>query len=109
MGALSLRDIGFYFNNKNKKWKNANSSIFLEFCALKLKENNYSIINVDINFICEKPKINKYVNQMKRNISKILPVKIKKISIKATTNEKVSLIGNGEAIAAESIILIKND
>ena len=65
LGALSLRDIGYHFNNKNIKWKNANSSIFLIFCSNKLKQKKYSIVNLDINFICEKPKISKYINAMK--------------------------------------------
>ena len=109
LGALSLRDIGYHFNNKNIKWKNANSSIFLIFCSNKLKQKKYSIVNLDINFICEKPKISKYINAMKKNISKILKIEENNISIKSTTNEKIGFIGKGEGIAAESIVLIKND
>ena len=107
LGALSKRDIGTYFNNKNKKWKNANSKIFMIFCKNLLDINNYEIINLDVNFISEKPKINKYHKKMKDNISRLLNIKIKDLSIKATTNEKVGFIGKGKAIAAESIIQIK--
>ena len=64
------------------------------------------ILNIDINFICEKPKISKYSKQMKENISKILNIKNNIISIKATTNEKIGFIGNGDGIAAEAIISI---
>ncbi len=109
LGSLSLKDIGFYFNNKNPKWKNANSRIFMEFCRKKLQEKNFKIINLDINFICESPNINKISYFMKTNISKILKIPTKIISIKATTNEKVSLIGNGKAIAAEAIVQIINE
>ena len=109
LGSLSLRDIGYYFNDNNKKWKNANSEIFIKFCANKLIEKGYKIVNLDINFICETPNINKISNKMKINLSKLLKLKTQQISIKATTNEKIALIGNGEGIAAESIVQIIND
>ena len=108
LGALSLRDIGYYFNNKNNKWKNMNSEFFIKFCKKQLDIKEYEIVNLDINFICEEPKINKYVVKMKSNISKLLNMDKKNIAIKATTNEKVGFIGKGEAIAAESIVQIKN-
>ena len=107
-GALSMRDIGYYFNDKNKKWKNANSKIFVEFCFNKLNEKKYKIVNLDINFICETPKINNLIILMKKNLSKILRISPKIISIKATTNEKTGIIGRGEAIAAQAIVQVVN-
>ncbi len=104
-----MRDIGYYFNNKNAKWKNANSSIFMKFCKKQLDYKKYKIINLDVNFICEKPKISKYVDKMKNNISRLLNIDKKNISIKATTNEKIGFIGKGEGIAAESIIQIRSE
>ncbi len=108
-GALSLRDIGYYFPNTEKKWKNANSSKFIFFCKKKLLERGFYITNIDINIIAEKPKITKYVSKMKINLAKMLNIKTKSISIKATTNEKIGFIGNGEGIAAEAITQITND
>ncbi len=108
-GALSMRDIGYHFPNTDKKWKNANSSKFIIYCRNKLKEKGYSIINLDINIITEKPKINKYVSRMIKNITRLLQIKNSSVSIKATTNEKIGFIGNGEGIAAESIVHITDD
>ncbi len=108
-GALSMRDIGFHFPNTNKKWKNADSSRFIKFCKMKLEENKFYITNLDINIIAEKPKISKYVMKMKIKISKLLNIEISKISIKATTNEKIGFIGNGQGIAAEAIVQISNE
>jgi len=88
LGSLSMNDIGYYFNNRNQKWKNANSNIFLYYCKKKLIENDFYIVNLDINFICEKPSIKKYKNKMIKNISNILAIPSETISIKATTNEK---------------------
>ena len=108
-GALSMRDIGYHFPNTNKKWKNANSSQFIIYCKKKLLEEGFCIINLDINIIAEKPKINKYVSRMRKRISDLLNINMNSISIKATTNEKIGFIGNGEGIAAEAIVQISNE
>ncbi len=108
-GALSMKDIGYYFSNNNEKWKNKNSIFFLKFAKDKLREKKYFIVNLDINFICEKPNINKYRKKMISNLSSILSIPEKIISIKATSNEKIGFIGDGLGIAAESIIQISNE
>ena len=108
-GALSMKDIGYYFPNKDIKWKNKNSEHFLKFAKIKLKEKKYFIANLDINFICEKPNINKYRKKMISKISDILKIPEKIISIKATSNEKIGFIGDGHGIAAESIVQITNE
>jgi len=64
---------------------------------------------LDINIIAEKPKISYYVKKMKLKIAQLLKINSKIISIKATTNEKIGFIGNGEGIAAEAIIQISNE
>ena len=108
-GALSMNDIGYYFSNKDSQWKNVNSKIFLNYCKKLLIKKGYKIINLDINIICEKPNINKYRDKMKKNLSKILSISEKIISIKATTNEKIGFIGNGKGIASEALIHICNE
>jgi len=109
LGALSMKDIGHFFNNKNPKWKNKNSKAFIEFCAQHLRKKYFRITNLDINFICESPNIGKIATKMKKNISLLLDMPLSRISIKATTNEKINFIGKGEGIAAESIVNIAND
>ncbi len=108
-GALSMNDIGFYFSNKDPQWKNKNSRFFLNFAKKKLIEHNFWIVNLDINFICEKPNISKYRSKMIKNISKVLNIPKTIISIKATSNEKLGFIGDGLGIAAESIVQITNE
>ena len=104
-----MNDIGYHFNNKNNKWKNASSTIFLNYCKKKLLEKGFYIVNLDINFIWEKPKIGKYKTKMIKNISRLLSIPTNIISIKATTNEKIGFIGDGLGIAAESIVQISNE
>ncbi len=108
-GALSMKDIGYYFSNSDPKWKNKNSIYFLKFAREKLRNKNFNIINLDINFICEKPNISKYRKKMIKKISSILQIPEKIISIKATSNEKIGFIGDGLGIAAESIVQISNE
>ena len=108
-GALSMKDIGYYFSNNNYKWKNKNSAHFLKFARDSLINNKYYIVNLDINFICEKPNINSHRVKMIKNISSILKIPENIISIKATSNEKVGFIGDGLGIAAESIVQISNE
>ena len=108
-GALSMRDIGYHFPNTDKKWKNADSSKFIIYCREKILEEGFFIKNLDVNIIAERPKISKYVSKMKKKISELLMIEKNIISIKATTNEKIGFIGNGEGIAAEAIIQISNE
>jgi len=103
-GALGIGDIGKIFKNNNIKWKNANSKIFLKYAKNKINQYKAKIINIDVNFICEKPTILFYSKKMKLNISKILEINYSQINIKATTNEKIGFIGKGKGIAAESIV-----
>ena len=108
-GALSMKDIGYYFSNKDPRWKNKNSEYFLKFAREKIKENNFYIVNLDVNIICEKPNINKYRKKMISKLSLLLKIPEEIISIKATSNEKIGFIGDGLGIAAESIIQITNE
>ncbi len=104
-----MKDIGYYFSNNSSKWRNKNSVHFLKFARDNLVKNNYYIVNLDINFLCEQPNINKHRNKMIKNLSSILKVPEKIISIKATSNEKIGFIGDGLGIAAESIVQISNE
>ena len=108
-GSLSMKDIGYYFSNNSSKWKNKNSIHFLKFARDNLIEKKFYIVNLDINFICEKPNIKKYEKKMIKKLSSILKIPEKIISIKATSNEKIGFIGDGLGIAAESIVQISNE
>jgi 2-C-methyl-D-erythritol 2,4-cyclodiphosphate synthase len=105
LGAIGLDDIGTYFPNTDIKYKNISSKIILEKVYKMCTKKGYNIINIDCMIIAEEPKISKYKKLMKRNISKI--VKSKNISIKATSNEGLGLIGKKQGIACISIVTVK--
>lgn len=103
LGAAGLHDIGHLFPNNNPKYKNISSIILLETVVSKLKSKKYKVNNVDITVIAEEPKIAPYCLKMKNILSKKLCIPAERISIKATTNEKMGFIGRGEGIAAIAI------
>jgi len=103
LGACKLGDIGKLFSNKNNKYKNIRSTILLKKVIELIKSKNFSINNVDINIIVQKPRIKKYSKRMIQTISKICEINSNQINIKGKTTEKLGLIGKGEAIACETI------
>ena len=103
LGACRLGDIGKLFSNKNKKYKNIRSTILLKKAIELIKSKDFSINNIDINIIAQKPKIKKYANKMINVISKICKISPTQINIKGKTTEKLGLIGKEKAIASEVI------
>tara|TARA_Y100000590_G_C15663680_1_gene993677 strand:- start:1029 stop:1511 length:483 start_codon:yes stop_codon:yes gene_type:complete len=106
LGALSKGDIGTFFPSSDDRWKNANSSIFLDYTVTLMEKENYKISNVDINIILEKPFLNNYILLMRKNLSSIMNIDYDFISIKATTSDKLGFIGNKEGIMATSTVLL---
>ena len=106
LGACKLGDIGKLFSNKNKKYKNIRSTILLKKIIELIKSKNFSINNIDINVIAQKPKIKKYAKKMIDTISKICEINPNQINIKGKTTEKLGLIGKEKAIASEVIVSV---
>jgi len=110
LGACKLGDIGKLFSDKNKKYKNIRSTILLKKVIALIKSKNFSINNIDINVIAQKPKIKKYSKKMIQTISKLCEINPNQINIKGKTTEKLGLIGKEKAIASEVIAsVIKYD
>ena len=106
LGAMRKKDIGTYFPSNKKKFKNIRSPKMLKPILEKLNKNNFLINNLDINLICEQPKVSKYRNQIVRSVSKLMQLDKNIINLKGKTVEKLGLIGNEKAIACEVIISI---
>ena len=106
LGALGEGDIGIWFPPSQSKWKNANSEIFLKKSLQLLKKKSFLISNIDLTFICEKPKISEFRNSMIKTISKICKIDSNKVNIKATTSEKLGYTGREEGIAVFTTVLI---
>ncbi len=105
LGALRKKDIGTYFPN-NKKFKNIRSPKMLNPIITILNKNNCFINNLDINLICERPKVSLYRNKILNSLSKLLSVNKNKINLKGKTVEKLGMIGKEKAMACEVIVSI---
>ena len=103
LGACRLGDIGKLFSDKNKKYRNIRSTKLLKNVIGLIKSKNFSINNIDINIIAEKPKIKKYAKKISNVISKICKIETNQINIKGKTTEKLGIIGKEKAIASEVI------
>ena len=109
LGATGKKDIGTYYPN-TKKFKNISSSKMLKPIIKNLFKFNFSINNLDINLICENPKVSKYRDKIINSISKLTTLNKDQINLKGKTVEKLGLIGKEKAIACEVIVSItKND
>ena len=106
LGAAALGDIGVHFPDTDDRYKGISSLILLSKVRELLNENFYSIGNVDITVIAQKPKISPYTEEMKSNISSVLKIEKNRINIKGTTTEKLGFTGRGEGIAAEAVCSI---
>lgn len=106
LGTLGLGDIGVFFPPSDEQWKDQDSSIFLKFALDKVSEQKGIITNIDISIICEAPKISPYREKMLTKLAELTKLERHRISIKATTNEKVGAIGRNEAIAALALVTI---
>ena len=106
LGSLALGDIGSHFPDTDEKNKNADSKIFLIHAIKLIGERGYQINNVDVTVALQKPKLQKYIPQMKKNIAEILNKSEEDISVKETTTEKLGFIGSEEGIAAMATVTI---
>jgi len=105
LGATRKKDIGTYFPN-TEKFKNIRSPKILKPIIDNLYKSNFSINNLDINLICEQPKVSKYRDKIINSISKLTTLNKDLINLKGKTVEKLGLIGKEKAIACEVIISI---
>lgn len=101
-GALGEGDIGQWFPSTDDQWKCAPSSIFLKKAMEAAALKGFSVSNIDCTLICEQPKIGPNATAMRNTLSEIIGVDIDRISVKATTSEKLGFTGRSEGIAAHA-------
>lgn len=106
LGAMAAGDIGSHFPPSDAKWKGADSTIFLEHAVDLVKCAGGVIDHVDITLICERPKIGPYREAMTKRLGALLHVPVTRISVKATTTERLGFTGRGEGIAAQAVATV---
>ena len=106
LGAMKKKDIGTYFPDNKKKYKNIRSPKMLKPILNDLYKKNFLINNLDINLICEQPKVSIHRNKIINSLSSLMNLEKNKINLKGKTVEKLGLIGKEKAIACEVVISI---
>lgn len=107
LGRAAMGDIGAIFPDNDEKYKNADSIKLLSTVTDKAKENGYTVLNIDVSIICQKPKLAKYIPQMRKSLADAMGIDIDSVSVKATTEENLGFTGSGEGISCHAVTLLE--
>lgn len=106
LGAANCGDIGILFPDSDDSYKNIDSCELLSRVAVRLRRDDFTIINCDMTVLCERPKIAPYREAMRGKLSSVLGIEPERLSIKATTTEGLGFTGRQEGIAAQAHCLL---
>ena len=107
LGALALGDIGEHFPDSDERYKRISSLVLLSEVNEKIKSSGYRVENVDSIVVAQKPKLSPYKFQMRKNIAEVLEIPVDRVSVKATTTEKLGFEGRCEGISAQAVVLLR--
>ena len=107
LGAAALGDIGKHFPDTDPAYKGADSVKLLEHVGRLIREEGYSIENIDATIIAQRPKMRPHIDTMRRNIKEALGIELDQINVKATTEEGLGFTGSEEGISAQAICLLR--
>jgi 2-C-methyl-D-erythritol 4-phosphate cytidylyltransferase/2-C-methyl-D-erythritol 2,4-cyclodiphosphate synthase len=106
-GALGDGDIGAHFPPSEEKWRGAASSIFLEHAAARVRARGGEIAHLDVNLVCEAPRVGPHRDAMRARIAEIAGISIDRVGVKATTAEKLGFVGRGEGVACMALATVR--
>ena len=106
LGAAALGNIGQHFPDNDDKYLGADSIELLKAVGRLVKEQGYTVGNIDSTILCQRPKLKDYIVSMRGTIAKALGIDISQVSVKATTEEGLGFTGSGEGIAAHAVCLL---
>jgi len=106
LGAAALGDIGMRFPDSDPSFRDADSIGLLRKVSALLREKNFTVVNIDSTVIAQAPKLSPYLQQMRERIAGACQISTDRVSVKATTEERLGFTGTGEGIAAQAVCLI---
>lgn len=106
LGAAAMGDIGRHFPDNDQSYKGIDSRILVRNTCAKLKAQGYSIGNVDVTIVAQKPRLAPYIDKMRATIASDLQIEIDAVNVKATTTEGMGFEGRGEGISASAVALL---
>jgi len=109
LGALALGDIGLHFPDTSSKWHGADSIELLKHVHQLIRNEGVHIVNIDSTVVLESPRLRPHIDAMRERIAEALALDVKRVSIKATTNERLGFIGREEGVAAYAVVQVEED
>lgn len=109
LGAAAMGDIGKHFPDTEEAYRGISSIALLEHVAGLLKENGYSVGNIDSVIVAQRPKMAPHIENMRKNIARALSIELSQISVKATTEEGLGFTGAGEGISSHAVCILANE
>ena len=107
LGAVAAGDIGKLFPDDDAAYLNISSMLLLERVGDYLRQQGYTVVNIDATLVVQEPKVSPHRDTMRKNIAEALKVDISQISVKATTEEHLGFTGTGEGMAAHAVALVE--
>ena len=108
IGALGLGDIGLHFPDNDENLKGIDSSILLKKIDKMMKDKKYEIVNIDSVIVMQKPKLRPYIDEIERNIAKILNIDSELVNVKAKTEEKLGFTGDESGVKSYCVVLLES-
>ncbi len=106
LGAAALGDIGQHFPDTDDRWKGIDSKLLLKEVVNMLADRGYSLVNADITIALQSPKLRPHIDAMRRTLAEVIGCDTDRISIKATTTERLGFVGRGEGCEVWATVLI---
>ena len=106
LGALALGDIGKHFPDTDERYKGADSIELLRQVAKIIGTNGYSVANIDSTILAQAPKMAPHIDQMRKNVADAIGIDVSRVSVKATTEEKLGFTGEKKGISAHAVCLL---
>ena len=109
LGALALGDIGHLFPDTSDEWKGISSTILLQKVMERVSALGWKVVNADITIALQRPKIASRVADMREHLAPVLGVEASRVSVKATTTERLGFVGRGEGCEVWAVVLLQRD
>ena len=106
LGALALGDIGKLFPDTDQQYKGIDSTVLLKHVVELVKSNSYSISNIDCTIAMQRPKLRPYIDTMRARLSEVVGIAVDRISVKATTTERLGFEGREEGVSTTAVVLL---
>ena len=109
LGAAAMGDIGKLFPDNDDAYLGADSLVLLKKVSALIREQGYTLSNADCTVIAQRPRLSPYIDEMRKRVAEAAGVDVGRVSVKATTEEKLGFTGEGLGIAAHAVVLLEEE